>query len=76
MSGRQYAEHARRAYAGGAAGLTFWDSVSRIMNKPQWHTVRRLGHREDLDELARQPEDYNLHPLKTLYDWNAELRYG
>ena len=76
MLGRDYAEHARRAYEGGAAGLAFWDSGTRIMNKTQWHTVRRLGHREDLERMARQPEDYNLHPLKRLYDWNPELRYG
>ena len=69
-------EHASRAYEGGAAGLTFWDSIARIMNKPQWHTVRRLGHKEELKALAQHPADYNLHPLKRLYDWNCELRYG
>ena len=42
----------------------------------QWHTIRRLSHREDLERMARQPEDYNLHPLKRFYDWNPELRYG
>ena len=76
MPGKDYAEHARRAYQGGAAGLTFWDSGTRVMNKTQWHAVRRLGHREDLDQMAQQPEAYNLHPLKRLYDWNPELRYG
>jgi hypothetical protein len=76
MPGCDYAEHARRAYEGGAAGLAFWDSGMRIMNKTQWHTLRRLGHREDLERMAQQPEDYNLHPLKRLYDWNPELRYA
>ena len=76
MPGCDYAEHASRAYEGGAAGLTFWDSIARIMNKPQWHTVRRLGHKEELEALAQHPAEYNLHPLKRLYDWNCELRYG
>lgn len=76
MPGCDYAEHASRAYEGGAAGLTFWDSIARVMNKPQWHTVRRLGHKEELEALAQHPAEYNLHPLKRLYDWNCELRYG
>ncbi len=76
MPGCDYAEHASRAYEGGPAGLTFWDSIARVMNKPQWHTVRRLGHKEELEALAQHPAEYNLHPLKRLYDWNCELRYG
>ena len=36
--------------------------------------LRRLGHREDLQRMAQQPEDYELYPLKRLYDWNPELR--
>ncbi len=75
MPGRRYAEHARRAYAGGAAGLAFWDSGARIMTKSQWHTIRQLGHRTRLDDLALQPEDYLVHPLELMFDWNPETRY-
>jgi len=75
MPGRDYAEHARRAYEGGAAGLAFWDSGGRIMTKSQWHTVRRLGHREQLEQMALQPEHYNVHPLKLIYDWDPARRY-
>ncbi len=75
MSGSQYARQARRAYAGGAAGLAFWDSGGRIMRKTQWHTVRRLGHRKDLDSMALQPEGYHIHPIKLIDGWSVELRY-
>ncbi len=75
MSGSQYARQARRAYAGGAAGLAFWDSGGRIRCKTQWHTVRRLGHRQDLDSMSLQPQGYHIHPIKLIDGWSVELRY-
>ena len=75
MPGSQYARQARRAYSGGAAGLAFWDSGGRIVRKTQWHTVRRLGHRQDLESMALQPQGYHIHPLKLIEGWSVELRY-
>ena len=75
MPGSQYALHARRAYSGGAAGLAFWDSGGRIMRKTQWHTVRRLGHRQDLKAMSLQPQGYHIHPIKLIDGWSVELRY-
>ncbi len=75
MPGSQYARQARRAYTGGAAGLAFWDSGGRIVRKTQWHTVRRLGHRRDLESMALQPQGYHIHPLKLIEGWSVELRY-
>ncbi len=75
MPGSRYARQARKAYAGGAAGLAFWDSGGRIMRKTQWHTVRRLGHRRDLEAMARQPQGYCIHPLQLIDGWSVELRY-
>ena len=75
MFGSQYAYHAQRAYAGGASGLAFWDSEGRIKRKTQWHTLRRLGHRKDLDSMLLQPKKYTLHPLKLINGWSVELQY-
>lgn len=75
MPGSRYARQARKAYDGGAAGLAFWDSGGRIVRKTQWHTIRRLGHREDLETLALQPQEYRIHPLELIDGWSVELRY-
>ena len=69
-SGSEYVRRARKAYDGGVAGLAFWDSDRRIITKSQWNTLRRLGHRDDLDQMAREPADYVLHQLKLIEDWN------
>ena len=76
MPGRDYAKRALRAYEGGSAGIALWDFEGRILTKSQWHTVRRLGHREDLKRMASQPAHYHVHPLKSIYDWNPDDRYG
>ena len=75
MPGAQYAREAQRAYASGAHGLAFWDSEGRMMMKSQWNTIRRLGHTQDLENMACQPEDYLVHPLRLLEDWNPDARY-
>ena len=75
MPGSRYARQARKAYDGGAAGLAFWDSGGRIMRKTQWHTVRRLGHRRDLESMSLQQPGYNIHPLQLIDGWSVELRY-
>ena len=75
MPGSRYAREAGKAYAGGAAGLAFWDSGGRIVRKTQWHTIRRLGHRKELEAMALQPREYRIHPLKLIDGWSVELRY-
>ena len=71
MPSKDYIEAARRAYEGGAAGLSFWDSDRRIITKSQWNTVRRLGHRDDLAGMAQEPDDHIMHPLKRIEDWGS-----
>ena len=68
--GKDYIEAARRAYGEGAAGLAFWDVDRRDITKSQWNTVRRLGHRDDLDRMALEPADSRMHQLKLIEDWN------
>jgi hypothetical protein len=75
MPGRRYAQAALRAYAGGAVGLAFWDTGGRIMRKNQWHTIRRLGHRDNLQRMALQPEENNIHLIRLIDDWSVETRY-
>ncbi len=75
MPGGAYARRALTAYEGGAAGLSFWDSCNRIATKSQWHTIRRLGHREGLEQMAEQPDEYLVHPLRRIYDWHPGPRY-
>ena len=70
MPAQDYVKAARQAYDGGAAGLSFWDSQGRIITKSQWNTIRRLGHREDLDRMALEPADYTMHQLRLIDDWN------
>ena len=70
MPAQDYVQAARQAYGGGAAGLAFWDSDRRIITKSQWNTLRRLGHRDDLDRMALEPADYTMHRLRLIDDWN------
>ena len=69
-SGSEYVRRAQKAYDGGVAGVAFWDSDRRIITKSQWNTLRRLGHREDLEQMAREPADYTMHEIKLIEDWN------
>ena len=69
-SAAEYVRRARQAYEGGAAGLAFWDSDRRTITKSQWNTVRRLGHREDLERMQLEPADHHMHPLELIEDWN------
>ena len=67
---KDYIDAARRAHGEGAAGLAFWDTDRRSITKSQWNTVRRLGHREDLDRMEQEGADYLMHPLRLIEDWN------
>lgn len=69
-SGSEYVRRARQAFDGGAAGLAFWDCDRRTITKSQWNTIKRLGHRDDLDRMALTPADYKMHPLKLIDGWN------
>ena len=67
---KDYIDAARRAYGEGAAGLAFWDTDRRSITKSQWNTVRRLGHREELDKMEREGADYLMHQIRLIEDWN------
>ena len=70
MASQDYLRRAAEAYAEGAAGLSLWDSDRRIITKSQWNTVRRLGHRDDLERMAAEPCDPLLHRLHLVDGWN------
>ena len=70
MTSQDYLRRAAEAYAEGAAGLSLWDSDRRIITKSQWNTVRRLGHRDDLERMAAEPCDPLLHRLHLVDGWN------
>lgn len=49
----EYPRRAREYYDAGADGLCFWDTYCRMPRKSEWSAIRRLGHVEELAELAR-----------------------
>ncbi len=70
MAAGDYLRRAAEAYAGGAAGLSLWDCDRRIITRSQWNTIRRLGHRDDLQRLAAEPCDPLMHRLLLVDGWN------
>ena len=70
MPAGDYVQRAKEAYAKGAAGLAFWDSDRRIITKSQWNTIRRLGHRTELDDMAQGQLEPLMHRLRLVDGWN------
>ena len=69
-----YVDQARRAYAAGADGITFWDTNGEDPLFPRWHVIQRLGHREGLDEIDHGPFTRIRHKLVEL-NGHREDRY-
>lgn len=67
MPGEAYFEQAKAYYEAGANGFLIWDGEGRISRATEWAAIRRLGHREQIEELQREAASYFKRiPLKTL----------
>ena len=67
MPPRQYRKIAIGYYAAGADGLAFWDSYGRYFRASEWAFVKRLGHRDQLEEWEGKGDDYyRMTPLRRL----------
>ncbi len=75
--GEMYARLARRYYDAGADGFCIWDGERRCPRASEWAVVRRLGHRDALDDLEREAPDYFRRiPLKTLNGMSVKYSFN
>ena len=56
--GEEMVKLAKSLYADGADGLCLWDVERRIQRASEWALARHLGHKEHLDHLAAEANDY------------------
>ncbi len=69
----QFTRLARHYQENGANGFAFWDSERRNPRLSEWAGIRRLGHMEDWNVLARESTDwYRTIRLKTLGGFSAD----
>lgn len=62
-----YARLAKSYYEAGADGVCLWDGEGRTSRISEWAAVQRLGHRDQLEELAHEaPSFYRRVPLSYL----------
>jgi len=62
-----YVRLAKRYYEAGADGLCTWDGERRTARPSEWAAVQRLGHRDQLDQLAEEATSfYRRVPLQYL----------
>ena len=52
LSGDEYRRRAHALYQAGSNHLFFWDTNARNDFSPSWDALRRLGHRQELEEWA------------------------
>lgn len=75
--GENYAALAKKYYAAGADGLCIWDGERRCPRSSEWAVLRRLGHREMLDELAEAaPGYFQRVPLKMLNGMSVKYSFN
>lgn len=67
-----YATLAKKYYEAGADGFSFWDGERRTQRISEWAAVRRLGHRDQLDQIIDNgPDFYRKINLETLGMFSA-----
>jgi hypothetical protein len=67
-----YARLAKRYYDAGADGFCTWDGERRAARLSEWAAIQRLGHRDQLDQLAEQAKHfYRRVPCKYLGGFSA-----
>lgn len=59
MPAQEYREKAKFYYEEGADGLLFWDTYQRHDGSSQWETIRRLGHRDEIDRMIQDADPDN-----------------
>ena len=73
---QQYRRRALSLYEAGIDDLFFWDCdilQARLEDLAPWHTLRRLGHREELESWrssAEPPIVAQMTPFRKLGDWD------
>jgi Glycosyl hydrolase-like 10 len=73
LSPDEYRRRAHALYRAGAEHLFFWDTNQRNDFSPSWSVLRRLGHREELEDWARAGSQAFVTPgrsLRKLGDWD------
>ncbi|HOP11498.1 MAG TPA: hypothetical protein PK629_08400 [Oscillospiraceae bacterium] len=62
-----YLDAAKRMYAAGADGIAAWDSNFRIPVLPVWNITKKLGHKEEIDRMLAENDDYgNLYRVLSI----------
>lgn len=73
LSPDEYRRRAHSLYQAGSEHFFFWDHDARNDFSPSWETLRRLGHRKELEEWAKKgmPEhEFQNSQLTKLGDWD------
>ena len=73
----QYVRLARRYYDAGADGVAFWDGERRFTRCSEWAAASRLGHRDQLNYLEREGDDFFRRvPLTSLGGFAVGCSFG
>ena len=75
MSPEDFRRMADMLYGAGAEHMFFWDCEGRSNYKASWNALRRLGHKDEIEEWTKAgepPLSAPLTRLRTLGGWNME----
>lgn len=76
-NGESYAWLAKKYYEAGVQGLNFGDSERMVPQLTDWEVIKRLGHRDRLEDLDRLAEGYYRRvPLKTLMGFSTRYSFN
>ncbi len=53
-----YLNAAKRMYEAGADGISAWDSNFRIPVLPVWNSTKKIGHKEQIEQMLAENDDY------------------
>lgn len=74
--GQYYADLARKLYNAGADGFTVWDCERRFQRASEWAVLKRLGHRDMLDQLEEvAPTYFKTSAIKFHMGLNVKYSY-
>lgn len=74
--GDEYVRLAKTYYVAGADGMYLWDGERRPPRASEWAVIRRLGHRDRLDNLAKKSPGYwRKYKLKTLNGLSVQYSF-
>lgn len=58
MPSEEYLECAKTLYENGAERFSLWDTYNRVQQYSMWNTVRKLGHKNELDNISADDTDF------------------